>query len=164
MVGELIRAARKKAGMSQEVLADKVNLTQGEIAHYENNRREIPCSKMFEIAEALGMTIIEIIEPEHHSIKDAEIVVWKDHQHAPLIKKSIVVLESKSHWAASLVANIESFYTGLMSERNIETTIKNTVDKAIDDKMFERTGYQKTNPFAKIGGHGERPPKKSRPK
>jgi len=52
-----IRLARKKAGLTQEQLADKLGLTKGNISAWENGRHEASFSQLTAIAELSGLPI-----------------------------------------------------------------------------------------------------------
>jgi transcriptional regulator with XRE-family HTH domain len=57
-VGELIREARKRGEMSQEVLAAAAHLKRSSISNIENGRQHLLVHTLVEISDALG------IEPE----------------------------------------------------------------------------------------------------
>lgn len=52
-----IRLARKKAGLTQEQLADKLGLTKGNISAWENGRHEASFAQLAAIAELSGLPI-----------------------------------------------------------------------------------------------------------
>jgi transcriptional regulator with XRE-family HTH domain len=54
-VGAKVRLVRKDRGMSQEALADAIGLTFQQIQKYERGANRISCSKLVEIAIALGV-------------------------------------------------------------------------------------------------------------
>ena len=58
-----LRALRKKAGMTQQELADKAGITQPKLALYENTDdiRNITLWNILRIAEALGVTVEDIV-------------------------------------------------------------------------------------------------------
>lgn len=58
-----LRAIRKKAGMTQQELADKAGITQPKLALYENTDdiRNITLWNILRIAEALGVTVEDIV-------------------------------------------------------------------------------------------------------
>lgn len=60
-LGERIRELRKARGMTQEELADTLGVTQALIASYETARRSIPLRKLVVLAEALGISIEEVV-------------------------------------------------------------------------------------------------------
>lgn len=51
---------RRKAGMTQQMLADKLGWTLRKLTSYERNERIPPLPEAIEIAEALGTTVNEI--------------------------------------------------------------------------------------------------------
>lgn len=60
-MGEKLRTARLKAGMTQTQLAEKIGCTQQEIARYEAGGREPRASMLKRLAEALGCMMEELV-------------------------------------------------------------------------------------------------------
>ena len=56
-VGKLIRARRRAIGMSQDELATKIGLTFQQIQKYEIGTNRVSASKLFAIAQALGVHV-----------------------------------------------------------------------------------------------------------
>lgn len=61
-LGQKIKAARKAAGMTQRQLATKLNKSFSTIQKYENGVVEPPLSCVPEIARAIGITPLELME------------------------------------------------------------------------------------------------------
>ena len=59
--GELIKAARKKAGMTQEELGSKLGVSGSSIAQWENDLRTPKLDTLQRIASALGVPVQELI-------------------------------------------------------------------------------------------------------
>lgn len=57
MVGKLIKATRKKRGMSQAELAEKIGVQRPVISKYENGLIEPSLSRLRKIADALSVGI-----------------------------------------------------------------------------------------------------------
>jgi transcriptional regulator with XRE-family HTH domain len=55
-VGEIMRAAREKKGLSQRQLADMVGVSEQSLAHYERGRSGLSVTRLGEIAKALGIS------------------------------------------------------------------------------------------------------------
>lgn len=53
-VGDMIQVQRKKAGMTQEQLCEKIMLSRAQIANIEGGRSDISTKKLLLFAEALG--------------------------------------------------------------------------------------------------------------
>ncbi|TLU81780.1 MAG: helix-turn-helix transcriptional regulator [Chlorobium sp.] len=53
-IGELLRYAREKAGLTQEELAGKLKTKKSAISRMENHSEDIKLSTLFHYAEALG--------------------------------------------------------------------------------------------------------------
>ena len=61
-LGQKIKVARKAAGMTQRQLADKLHKSFSTIQKYENGVVEPPISSIPEIAAAIGITPLELME------------------------------------------------------------------------------------------------------
>ena len=70
-VGECIKAARKKAGMTQKELADKLGIPYQGISQYERGIRNPKIATVKKIAEALQVSPSELIPGEILASYDA---------------------------------------------------------------------------------------------
>jgi transcriptional regulator with XRE-family HTH domain len=61
-VGERIRHKRKALGLSQEELAERMNVTAALISNYENDKVDIRSSVMRELAGILGTTVAYLMD------------------------------------------------------------------------------------------------------
>lgn len=52
---------RKRAGLTQQQLAEKIGVTQQTIWYYENGRREMKSSVLVELSKALGCSVSELL-------------------------------------------------------------------------------------------------------
>lgn len=59
-VGQKIKNARKKAGLTQKELGDKLGVSYQMIAQYESDRRKPKIDTLRRICNALGITISEL--------------------------------------------------------------------------------------------------------
>lgn len=59
--GELIKAARKKAGMTQAQLAEKLGISYVGVSQWENDLRNPKLDTLQRIASALGVPVQELI-------------------------------------------------------------------------------------------------------
>ena len=59
--GQLIKAARKKAGMTQEELGKKIGVSGSSMAQWENDLRNPKLDTLQRIAAALGVPVQELI-------------------------------------------------------------------------------------------------------
>jgi transcriptional regulator with XRE-family HTH domain len=57
-LGDQIRKAREKAGLSQEQLASNLTVTREQLSNYERGKSAIPANVIAEIAEALGIGFV----------------------------------------------------------------------------------------------------------
>lgn len=72
LVGIRIRNIRKSQGMSQQILAYEVDMEKTNISRIEAGRTNVTVKNLYKIAQALGVTMKEIvdIEREHKETKD----------------------------------------------------------------------------------------------
>lgn len=70
-VGERIKAARKKAGMTQKELADKLGIPYQGISQYERGVRNPKIDTLEKIADSLGVTLEELLSARTQGIPPA---------------------------------------------------------------------------------------------
>ncbi len=75
LLGQRIRAARLSAGMTQEQLAEKVDLTSQHISHTEVASTKISLSALVKIANALNTSVDRLLSD---SIQDSKIYLMDD--------------------------------------------------------------------------------------
>ena len=63
LVGRNVRAARVARGMTQEKLADVSGFSQQYISDLERGRRNPTVVSLYELAEALAVTPVELLKP-----------------------------------------------------------------------------------------------------
>ena len=63
LVGENVRRIRPKKGWTQEQLADVSGLSQQYISGLESGRRNPTVVTLHEVAQALGISPVELLEP-----------------------------------------------------------------------------------------------------
>lgn len=56
---------RKRAGLTQQQLAEKIGVTQQTIWYYENGRREMKSSVLIELSKALGCSVSDLLGLGH---------------------------------------------------------------------------------------------------
>lgn len=69
MLGEEIRAARNRKGLSQEILAEKAGLHRTYISLLERNKKSPTVETLFRLCKALGISaagLIKKVEAEHN--------------------------------------------------------------------------------------------------
>lgn len=107
-LGKRIKAARLAAGMTQEQLAERINLSNGHCAHVERGTTKVSLSALVNIANALGTTPDKLLIDSNynatpHLLAEAQ-ALFKDCdpdetyvilQAAAAIKKSIRVRKLK---------------------------------------------------------------------
>ena len=108
-IGQRIKEARKAAGLTQNELAQRLNIKQATLSAFENDKTNIKHSTLNRISEALGLSI--------HDLLDVEDIV----------QSSNAILSDFSHWKnkANIVKGIEGILKDIyghfeMSEASIE--------------------------------------------
>lgn len=69
-----IRRARKAAHITQEQLAKLLGINRATLSRYETGEIDLPTSQLQRIADALGISIVELIDPlavSYHQIIEA---------------------------------------------------------------------------------------------
>jgi XRE family transcriptional regulator, regulator of sulfur utilization len=61
VLGETIRACRKRAGLTQEKLAEKADLHHNFIGEVERGNMEISLSSLLKISRALGVRVRDLV-------------------------------------------------------------------------------------------------------
>lgn len=69
-IGERIRFERKKAGLTQEQLGKKINVSQAAIGQFESNKANLQMDTIKKIAEGLEIDV-ELLLSETEILKDA---------------------------------------------------------------------------------------------
>lgn len=64
MLHNKLQEIRKREGLTQQQLADKLGVTQQTVWYYENGKREMKSSVLISMAEALGCTVAELLGVE----------------------------------------------------------------------------------------------------
>lgn len=72
-VGNKIRYYRKKRGLSQDELAKKIDITPTYLSHLELNKRRITIELLAEIAQALDVSMVQILDAEYNDEEKAWI-------------------------------------------------------------------------------------------
>ena len=70
--GERIKRAREKAGMTQQQLADAMHVNFTVISQYEHDRRNPKIETLKRIADAIGCSVYELMDPDASSTENFE--------------------------------------------------------------------------------------------
>ena len=63
LVGEKVRRYRLERGLTQEAFADRSGFSQQYISDLERGRRNPTVVSLFELAQALGVTPADLVQP-----------------------------------------------------------------------------------------------------
>ncbi len=117
-LGEKIRELRKLNGMSQEYLAEKMQVSRQSISKWENDVSEPASDKLFKLAEIFKVSVIELRNPNSKvelvlNMKKEITIMKKSKPLVALIVLSLIVFLSL--FAFGIYAN----FTGLYSQQVI---------------------------------------------
>lgn len=65
LVGRNVRRARERAKLTQEQFADKSGFSQQYISDLERGRRNPTIVTLYELAQALGISHVDLVRPDH---------------------------------------------------------------------------------------------------
>ncbi len=71
MLGERIAALRRRAGISQKELADRLGVSASAIGMYEQGRREPSADRLVEMAELFGVSTDYLLTGQTEDARDA---------------------------------------------------------------------------------------------
>ncbi len=69
VLGALIRAARRRTGISQMRLAERIGVTYQQVQKYESGKSEVSVTRLYAIAEALGVPVTSFLFDEMYHPK-----------------------------------------------------------------------------------------------
>lgn len=76
MIGDKIKQIRKQAGLTQKELAEQLGTTQQNLAQYENGKRRPKIETIEKIADALEVSIYNLMEfDEDYSISEKKRMI-----------------------------------------------------------------------------------------
>jgi transcriptional regulator with XRE-family HTH domain len=96
--GNKLRQARKAAGLTQEVLADRVGLSRPSIANIERGNQQVPLHMLDSFASVLGMKPCELL-PEETRPKETRQLPKK------LADKLEPLSEDRREWISRVVSS-----------------------------------------------------------
>lgn len=75
-LGERLRQARERAGLTQDEVANFLETSRGQISYYENGRREIDLTSLMKLAALYGYSVHYFLdEPIKSSERDEELLI-----------------------------------------------------------------------------------------
>jgi len=58
--GKAIRELRKEKGLSQEAFADLAGIDRSYMGHIERGEKNVTLTKIYQLSDALGITVVEL--------------------------------------------------------------------------------------------------------
>lgn len=105
-LGKRIRLARERIGMSQEVLAERVERDQKAISEYETGKRKLPAVELPLYAVALGVPVIYFFDGDFQ-IDELDQVLLKEFHGLSTHEDKRAAIE-----AIRLISEVVRRYTG----------------------------------------------------
>jgi transcriptional regulator with XRE-family HTH domain len=85
-VGQKVRSCRLAKGYTQKDLAEKIGVKYWVILHYEKGKRKISIKRLYNIAEALSVSIMDLI-PEHTILNEESYIENEEEKILDLVEK-----------------------------------------------------------------------------
>ena len=101
--GKLIAKLRKKKGLTQQQLADKLNLSNKTISKWESGLGSLDISNLLVLAEALDVSVNELLKGELNKLESA-IVTKNIHDNS--LQKELTPKQKKERAIIALAASI----------------------------------------------------------
>jgi len=98
LFGTKLSQARKAAGLTQEVLAERVGMSRPSIANIERGNQQVPLHMLASFASVLGKKPCELL-PEERSEQETERLPKK------LIEQLEALPEDRRQWISRVVAS-----------------------------------------------------------
>jgi len=74
LVGRNVKRARERAGLTQEGLAERSGFSQQYISGLEQGGRNPTVVSLYELAQALGVTHIQLVTPEEDATPHQRLI------------------------------------------------------------------------------------------
>lgn len=104
-----IRVLRKRAGISQQTLADRINVSKPTISELENGKMQLTLDYMRRIAAAFGVHAVDILNEEDHNIflREEEEVLIRAYRAADPVQREMIhrVAEPREPYSPSIKFN-----------------------------------------------------------
>lgn len=138
-IGEKIKIHRKKAGLTQVVLAEKANMSRSYLADLERNRYNPSLDTLTAIAEALNINVSNLLDEEEKENSFEPKLTEKDEKDIQKeLQKMIDGLEGKNGYAHFNGQSIED-----MDEEDKELLISSLENSL---RIAKRLAKQKFTP------------------
>lgn len=158
-----LRAARKKAGLTQESLASALGVNRATISKYESGLIEPPVSQIKQIAKILGIMWYELYpdsQQEEAILEDVEEMM-NTHKHWQRLPYTEMHREGAIHFN-SVEDQISFFYRLLNTEGKLAASLcfkehlnPESLTEVADcvENLYETPQYQSLNPPVHFPGH-----------
>ena len=123
--GQRIKEARKKAGLSQKELAEKLGISYVGISQWENDKRKPKQDSLQRIAEAVGTTVFDLMGVQFEdapSIVDAGEI------------NSLTVLPTNEACILKIILKVIEDTYGHVTEKNVEKDFGYV--RAVEDYLY----------------------------
>lgn len=149
--GELIRKARKYAGLTQEQLAKKIDVATITIRQYEAGKRQPRLEQLQRIANALGIHILDLVGIGEQLDQYKATVTTKDNTELPVpqdireVYDSVTEEDRAEFWAA--IYNDDSYKAFAAEKKEKPTVLEDS--ELVDAVIFGRDGKRVKRTYSK---------------
>ena len=103
IIGQRIKFFREEAGLTQNQLAERADISREAIGNYEKGRRTPPVDIAQRIAAALNMSVDDLLYPDNMKPNKTRAFVFSDKNMKELSKK----LDARSEIISEIVQNLD---------------------------------------------------------
>lgn len=136
-IGDRIRRARQDKGISQEELARLIDTTKSTISKYELDRREPRLETLQQISDALGVSIIELLDPSIFDSLSSMLHVEPAHL--------LELMSAPVPEAADLRRTISDAAFNLESLRRVDSAVNQLKRQADENRSQLNAAFDKLN-------------------
>lgn len=101
--GKLIADLRKKQGLTQQQLADKLNLSNKTISKWESGSGSPDISNLLVLADVLGVSVDELLRGELNAVENTEI---NDDKKKNVLRKELTPEQKKERAVIVFAASV----------------------------------------------------------
>ena len=131
--GERIKAARKKAGLTQQQLADKLGVSFANISQYENDKRNPKFETLLKIASAIGVSVNSLLDD--NKIEAYKLLSFGDYYYGDILQDIDLLSRKIEEITATGDTEKAREYA---DKRQHLIALKDSIDKDIDYKILQR--------------------------
>lgn len=135
-----IKEFRKKQGLTQQELADKLNVTKSTICRYENNERDIKITTLKQIAKALNIPVTKLVPIDNKVANELTFNYIKDNNYTSSnsLATSFMNDEELIHYFKAIVTELQIFDFLRLSDTQILKIIRSKELKTMLEVLYKQ--------------------------